>query len=156
MPTGGKLARRRQADAVPAVAKAPARQRKPLLIRNSDTFIGRLAGVDIPPKGKAGGMAIVRLATQRKFGTLAFKTSIHQAKRLHQHLNKYIEVRGTGTWAWDREADTRKLKEFDFGYFTPLGDENLREVIDRIRSMTKDWPTDILAKIYEFEERDEA
>lgn len=142
------------------IIKFPMRQKKVVadrIIQDNGTFTGRLHQIIYRGKGRAGDdtPAIVTLKTHRKEGMVKCHTNVAMARRMSDHLFKYVRVSGEGTWLFDRENLAWKLQKFVARDFIPLrDDETLTEFVDRVRGMTKEWPADLMDTIYELREDD--
>ena len=142
-----------------AVVRAPRAVRKfapTRTIREAGSFSGRLYQISYTGQGKAedDSTAIIKIATHGQEGKVTCKTTVAMARKISQHLSRYVRVYGTGTWVWDRQEDCWSLKEFVMADFMRLrDDETLTEFVDRIRGMTTDWPADLMDKINEFNEK---
>lgn len=115
-------------------------------IRDAASFTGELyhiAGTKDDAK--------IRISTDA-YGVVFCNATRDLAKALRDFLFEEVRVSGRGTWTKNEDGKWA-IDDFTITDFAPVKSENLRSAVDRIRAMDIGWPSDTLADIRSFEEK---
>ncbi|WP_415404090.1 hypothetical protein [Tateyamaria sp. SN3-11] len=117
-----------------------------LRIRDAASFTGELYHI-----AGTKGDAKIRISTEN-YGVVFCTTTRDIAKALRDFLFEEVKVSGRGTWTRN-ESGAWDIDEFSIADFAPIKRENLREAVDRLRSIDVSWPDDVLGDIRTLEEK---
>ena len=117
-----------------------------LRIRDAASFTGELYHI-------AGTRddAKIRISTE-SYGVVFCTTTRDLAKSLRDFLFENVKVSGRGTWTRNEGGDW-DIDDFAITDFAPVQSENLREAVDRLRSIDVKWPDDVLQDARELDEK---
>ncbi len=117
-----------------------------LRIRDAASFTGELYHI-----AGTKGDAKIRICTEN-YGVVFCTTTRDIAKALRDFLFEDVKVSGRGTWTRS-ESGVWDIDEFSIADFAPIKRENLREAVDRLRTIEVTWPDDVLSDIRTVEEK---
>ena len=115
-------------------------------VRGAASFVGELyhvAGTKEDVK--------IRLSTEA-YGVVFCTTTRDIGKALRDFLFEQVKVSGRGMWT-KSSSGKWGIDDFAITDFMPVRGENLRESVDRLRSLNISWPDDPLDEIDKIEER---
>lgn len=121
-------------------------EKHPLALQDTMSLSGELYYL-----AASGDKIALRLRTE-VHGSVFGTTTKSIGWELRNLLFGPVKLQGHGEWLRHQDG-TWSIRNFSVSSFTPLQAENLRQTVERIRSMDLEWPSDPLHELRTLEEK---